>query len=327
VIPQAGIDLLRQHAQVEVNESDTPLTPEELHGRARGVHAIVTLLTDRIDRAVMTDALALKAVCNVAVGYDNIDIPAATELGIVVTNTPGILTDTTADFAWALLMAIARRIVEADAFMRGGKYTGWGIQMFLGSDIHHATLGLVGMGRIGQGMAQRAMGFDMRVLYYDEVRLPIGRERELGATFVDMDALFAESDFVSIHTPLTPGTRHLVNWERLTKMKPTACIVNTSRGPVVNEGDLARALREGKIAGAALDVFENEPRVNSELLPLPNVIMTPHIASASVATRTRMATMAAENCIAVLAGDEPPNLVNPEVRRAPRFKERMTTWA
>jgi glyoxylate reductase len=327
VIPESGVELLRRHTQVEVNESDAPLTNAGLAGKARTVDALVTLLTDRIDRTVLTGALSLKAVCNVAVGFDNVDVDAATELGIVVTNTPGVLTETTADFAWALLMAIARRIVEADAFMRAGKYHGWGIQMLLGSDIHEATLGIVGMGRIGLGMVRRARGFDMQVLYYDELRLPPERETELGIAFTPLDTLFSESDFVSLHTPLTDDTRHLVNWERLRQMKKTACLVNTSRGPVVDEAALARALTEGEIAGAALDVFEDEPAVYQGLMPLSNVIMTPHIASASVATRSCMATMAAENCISVLAGEAPPNAVNPEVLSSENFLRRMSAPA
>jgi len=327
-IPKAGVDLLEETVSVTVNDDDAPLGQDDLVVRAGQFDGLLTLLTDRIDRDVLAAAgPALKVIANVAVGYDNIDIPAATEAGIAVTNTPGVLTDTTADFAWTLLMGIARRVVEADAYLRGGKYTGWGIQLMLGQDVHHATLGIVGMGRIGQGMAQRASGFDMRVLYHDEYRLAPDRERVLNATFVDMDTLFRESDFVTLHTPLTDQTRHLVNRERLRTMKPTACLVNTSRGPVVNERDLAEALREGTIAGAALDVFENEPEVNSALLPLPNVIITPHIASASVATRTRMATMAAENCLCVIGGKTPPNIVNPEVLSSNRFRDRMESWA
>jgi len=327
LIPRAGIDLLRQRLQVTVNEADIPLTADELRERASGFDALVTLLTDRIDAATLDAGHALKAVANVAVGYDNIDVPEATARGIVVTNTPGVLTDTTADFAWALLMAIARRVVEGDAFMRSGKYTGWGIQMLLGQDVHQATLGIVGMGRIGQGMARRATGFDMQVLYYDELRQPEERERELRATYVDLDTLFAQSDFVSLHTPLTAETHHLVNWDRIQIMKPTACLINTSRGPVINEQDLGRALREGRLAGAALDVFEEEPRAHPDLIQLSNAILTPHIASASVTTRTRMATMAAENCLAVLQGSTPPNAVNPEALQSPSFRSRMETWA
>lgn len=327
VIPQAGIDLLREHVDVEVNEADIPLGPAELRDRARRSDALVTLLTDRVDGSVTDGSDVLKAVVNVAVGFDNIDVVSATERGIAVTNTPGVLTGTTADFAWTLLMAIARRLVEADAYARTGKYQNWGIQLLLGNDVHGSTLGIVGMGRIGQAMARRAVGFDMKVLYFDEVRLPPEHERELNVGYADLDTLFSQSDFVSLHTPLTPETRHLVSLERLRHMKRTAYLINTSRGPVVNEADLATALREGIIAGAALDVFEHEPVIHPDLLPLRNVILAPHISSASVATRTRMATMAAENCVALLAGRRPPNLVNPDILDSPAFKSRMERWA
>lgn len=319
--------MLREQCLVTLNESDVPLSQDQLRQRASESDALLTLLTDKIDGYVMEAGDTLKGVFNVAVGFDNIDVTAATELGVAVTNTPGVLTDTTADFAWALLMAIARRVVEADRYMREGRYTGWGIQLFLGADVHGATLGIVGMGRIGQGMARRALGFDMRILYYDEVRQPEEREKALNATYVDLDTLFAQSDFVTLHTPLTPETQHLIRWERIRQMKPTACLVNTSRGAVVNEEDLARALREGKLAGAALDVFEDEPRAHPDLLPLPNVILTPHIASASVATRTRMATMAAENCLALFGGGKPPNIVNPEVLSTADFESRFRRWS
>ncbi len=316
LIPAAGIEAIREGAELDVNESDEQLSEYELQNQAAVHDGLVTLLTDRIDRDVMGAGAQLKVVANVAVGYDNIDVPAATELGVIVTNTPGVLTETTVDFAWALLMATARRVVEGDSFLRAGKFNGWGIQMLMGGDIYGQTLGIVGMGRIGRGMARRASGFDMRILYYDEFRLPEDQERDLGLEYVDLNSLLSESDFVSLHTPLTPETRHLISSERLALMKPTAYLINTSRGACVNEEHLARALRDGQIAGAALDVFENEPQVHPDLLNLSNVILTPHIASASVTTRTRMATMAAENCLAALAGREPPNIVNAEVLKS-----------
>lgn len=316
VIPQPGIDLLRQHLTVDVNEGDVPLTDEELQARASEYDALVTLLTDRIDAAVLeAGGSTLKIVANVAVGYDNIDLPAATARGILVSNTPGVLTDTTADFAWTLLMAAARRVCEAQELLRSGRFHGWGIMMMLGQDIHHKTLGVVGFGRIGQAVARRATGFGMRILYYDPVTRADDVAAELGAEQVNLDLLLRESDFVSLHTPLTPETRHLINSERLRTMKRNAVLVNTSRGPVVDEAALASALRDGTIAAAGLDVFENEPHVNAELLALPNVVLAPHIASASVETRTRMATMAAENVIAVLNGQEGPTVLNPEARR------------
>lgn len=314
VIPQPGIDLLRQHAEVDVNESDIPLKPEELREKAASYPALVTLLTDTVDRALFDAGRGtLKIVANVAVGYDNIDVAAATEAGVIVTNTPGVLTETTADFAWTLLMGIARRLCEAQGFLRAGKFQGWGIMMMLGGDIHGKTLGLCGFGRIGQAVAKRATGFDMRILYYDPIVRADEFAAQVGAQRVDFDTLLRESDFVSVHTPLTPETHHLIGADQLRMMKETAYLVNTSRGPVVDEAALAHALGEGHIRGAALDVFEREPEVHPDLLVLDNALLTPHIASASVDTRTRMATMAAENVVAAFAGERPPTVVNPEV--------------
>ncbi|HEX6508090.1 MAG TPA: D-glycerate dehydrogenase [Chloroflexota bacterium] len=314
VIPQPGVDLLRGGADVSVNDSDVPLGPDQLRERAASADALVTLLTDGVDRNVLEAGKArLKIVANVAVGYDNIDLDAATELGILVSNTPGVLTETTADFAWALLMGIARRTAEAQQFLRAGKFHGWGIMMMLGEDVHGKTLGLVGYGRIGQAVARRASGFDMRILYYDPVISDADAPRYLPANKIDLDTLLRESDFVSLHTPLTPETRHLISTEQLATMKQTAYLINTSRGPVVDEAELARALKANVIRGAALDVFEHEPEVDPGLLELENVLLTPHIASASVTTRTRMATMAAENVLAALDGKQPPAVLNAEV--------------
>ncbi len=255
----------------------------------------------------------MRIVANIAVGYDNIDIDAASAAGIVVSNTPGVLTDTTADFAWTLLMGIARRTHEAQSFLRAGKYDGWGIMMMLGGDIHGATLGLVGFGRIGRAMAKRALGFDMRVLYYDPVAQAEDEARLLGAHRADLNTLLRESDFVSLHTPLCQETHHLIGKEQLEAMKPTAYLVNTARGPIVDEAALAQGLHDREIAGAALDVFENEPEVHPGLLELDNVLLTPHIASATVATRTKMATIAADNVIAVLEGREPLTCINADM--------------
>jgi glyoxylate reductase len=315
VIPQPGIDLLRQHADVTVNDGDVPLSHEELCRKASSFDALVTLLTDTVDVEVLQAGSGkLKIVANVAVGYDNIDVPAATESGILVSNTPGVLTDTTADFAWTLLMGIARRIAEGDNFLRSGQFHGWGIMMLLGGDVHGKTLGLAGFGRIGQAMARRAQGFDMKVLFYDPL---IGEASEVAAKLharqVDLDTLLAQSDFLSLHTLLTPETRHLIGRAELTKMKSSAFLINTSRGPVVDEAALASALKSNVIRGAALDVFEREPDVDPELLECQNALLTPHIASATVETRTRMATMAAENVIAAFAGEKPPTVLNPEV--------------
>jgi len=313
VIPQPGVDLLRAHVDVEVNESDEPLSSDELRRRAGSHDALVTLLTDNIDSAVLQSGEgSLKIVANVAVGYDNIDVPAATACGIMVSNTPGVLTETTADFAWALLMSVARRVPEAQSFLRAGKFQGWGIMMMLGEDIHGKTLGIAGFGRIGQAVAQRAAGFGMKILYYDPVVQADDAARRLNARSVDLDTLLRESDFVSVHTPLTSETRHMIGREQLGLMKDTAYLINTSRGPVLDEAALASALKANRIRGAALDVFENEPEVHPELLQLDNAVITPHIASASVATRSRMAVMAAENVIAALDGQRPPTLVNGE---------------
>lgn len=316
VIPQPGIDLLRDHAEVQVNESDTPLSEQQLRTAAAEHDALVTLLTDRVDRSVLESGKSrLRIVANVAVGFDNIDVDAATDLGVMVTNTPGVLTETTADFAWALLMSIARRVCESQSLLRSGQFKGWGIMMMLGEDVYDKTLGIIGYGRIGHAVARRAAGFDMRVLYYDPFVPLDDLAREIGAEKVDLDTLLAESDFVSVHVPLTPETHHLISTPQLGGMRPTAFLINTSRGPVVDEAALAEALRSRNIRGAALDVFENEPAVHPDLLGLDNVLLTPHVASASVATRTRMATIAAENVIAALEGGEPPTLLNPNSRR------------
>jgi lactate dehydrogenase-like 2-hydroxyacid dehydrogenase len=248
----------------------------------------------------------------VAVGYDNIDVPAATKKGILVTNTPDVLTDTTADFAWALLMAAARRVVEGHHFVHSGQWSKWLIDLLVGQDVHHRTIGIFGMGRIGQAMARRAAGFSMRILYHDAFRAPESVEKQLGLTFVDKEQLLREADFVSLHVPLNADTRKLIGTRELKMMKSTAVLVNTARGPVVDEAALAQALQDKVIASAGLDVFENEPKVNPLLLKLDNVVLAPHIASASVDTRRRMSMMAAENAVAALEGKRPANLLNEE---------------
>jgi glyoxylate reductase len=311
VIPQPGIDLLREHFTVTVNEDDRQLSADALKDHASSHDALVTLLTDRIDRTVLAAGDGrLKIVANVAVGYDNIDAGAATDHGILVSNTPGVLTETTADFAFALLMGIARRTAEAQTFLRAGKFSGWGIMMMLGEDIYGKNLGLVGFGRIGRAVAKRASGFDMTIQYYDPVISKEEAETLLPAKQVDLDTVLRTSDFVSVHTPLVPETTHLIGAAELSSMKPTAYLINTSRGPVLDEAALADALTANRIRGAALDVFEHEPVVEPRLMELDNVLITPHIASATVATRTRMATMAAENVVAALRGEHPPTAVN-----------------
>lgn len=313
-IPEAGEEILKKaFRHFEMNTDDRVLAREELLRHVRGKHGLVTLLTDKIDAEVLdTAGPQLRAVANVAVGFDNIDIAAATERGICVTNTPGVLTDATADFAWALLMACARRIPESEKYLRAGKYKYWGPKLFLGGDIVGRTLGIIGAGRIGAAVAKRATGWDMRILYTDVQPNP-NLEKSVAATFVDFETLLKESDYISVHVPLLPSTSHLINAETLRKMKPTAYLINTSRGPVVDEAALAAALKDGVIAGAGLDVFEEEPKVHPELLELENVVITPHIASATIETRTKMATMAADNLISALSGRRPPNLVNVEV--------------
>lgn len=313
-ILEEGLNMLREKFDVEVSDYDGVIPRKMLLEKVKGVDAILSLLTDTIDAEVMDAAGSnLKVIANYAVGYNNIDVEEATKRGIMVTNTPGVLTETTADLAWALMMAIARRIVEADRFVREGKFRGWEPMLLLGTDVHGATLGIVGFGRIGQAMARRALGFNMKVLYYDNARVPEQVEKELKAAYVDLPTLLRESDFVSLHVPLTRETHHLIGEKELRMMKKGAYLINTARGPVVDEKALVKALKEGWIKGAALDVFENEPEVEPELLKLENVVLAPHIASASYATRSRMSIMAAENIIKALSGEIPPNLVNPEV--------------
>jgi lactate dehydrogenase-like 2-hydroxyacid dehydrogenase len=313
MLPGTALDDLRAQCDIEVNPRDENLPREELLRNVQGKDGIITLLTDRIDQEVIEAGSRsdppLRVIANYAVGYDNIDVACATEHSIFVSNTPDVLTDTTADLAWALMLSIARRIPEAERYARAGKFQGWSPTLFLGGDIYGKTLGIVGAGRIGEAVAIRSIGFRMRVLYTD-VRPNHEIERAVGAEKVDMDTLLRESDFISIHVPLIPETQHLMGARSLIMMKPTAYLINTSRGPVIDEAALARALRKKVIAGAALDVFEYEPQIAAELLEIDNVIIVPHIASASIETRSRMATMAAENVLAALSGKTPPNAVN-----------------
>lgn len=313
-IPQVGLDILRRvYPDYKMNQEDRVLQRHELLAAVKGLDGLLSLLTDRIDGELLDAAgPQLKIVANHAVGFDNIDLKAATERGVLISNTPGVLTDATADHAWALLFAVARRIPESEIFLRAGKFKGWGPLMYLGGDVTGRTLGVVGAGRIGHHMAMRSRGFNMRVLYTDEFVNPI-LEKEIGARKVRLEELLRESDFVSLHVPLLPSTRHLINAKTVRLMKPSAYLINTSRGPVVDEAALAEALRAGVIAGAALDVFENEPAVHPGLLDLSNVVLTPHTASATIATRNNMATMAANNLLAGLKGERPINLVNEEV--------------
>ncbi len=312
-IPQPGLDIVEKECEVKINPYDRVLTRGELIEGVKGIDGLLCLLTDTIDGEIMSVNTNLRIISNCAVGYNNIDVDEATKRKIMVTNTPGVLTDTTADLAWALLMSIARRIAESDKFTREGKFKGWAPMLFLGSDVHHSTLGIIGLGRIGQAIAKRARGFEMRILYTDVIRAPKEVEDELGAKFVSLDELLSSSDFVTIHAPLFPETHHLIGETELKKMKKTAYLINAARGPLVDEKALVQALQERWIAGAALDVYENEPDLAPGLSQLDNVVIVPHIGSASTATRERMATMAATNLVAGLKGEVPPNLVNKEV--------------
>jgi len=312
-IPDPALDLLMKECEVEINEEDRVLDKEEIIRRVRDKNALLCMLTDHIDTQVMDEGRNLQVIANNAVGYDNIDVAAATARRIPITNTPGVLTDTTADLTWALLMAVARRIAEADRFVREGKFKSWSPMLLLGHDIHRKTLGIVGFGRIGFAVARRAVGFKMCILYSDVQKANASLEEETGAQYVSLEILLRESDFVTLHVPLNPGTIHLIGEKQFKMMKKTAYLINTSRGPVIDEKALVKALKNDDIAGAGLDVYEKEPQITPELLKLNNVVLLPHIGSASWETRTQMALMAAENVLAVLRGLTPPNLVNPEV--------------
>ncbi|MEM3607725.1 MAG: glyoxylate reductase [Candidatus Bathyarchaeia archaeon] len=315
-IPEAGLEILERSCELEVRDSRLPPSKEELTSLIGDVDGLICLLTDRIDGDVIAAGEELRVISSYSAGVDHIDVDAATKAGIYVTNTPDVLTDATADHAWALLMAAARRIVEADKYVRSGRWReGWDPLLLLGAPIWDKTIGFIGFGRIGVAAARRAKGFQMRILYYSRRRIPIDLERELSAEYRPLEDLLREADFVSLHVPLTPETRHLINRERLRLMKPTAILINTSRGGVVDQEDLVEALREGWIAAAGLDVFEDEPvKPGDPLLSLENVVLTPHIGSATREARTRMAVMAAENLLSVLRGVEPRHLVNPEVK-------------
>lgn len=317
VIPAPALEVIRGVAEVRMwDREDEPPPRDVLLREVADCDGLLSLLTDRIDEELLARAPRLRVVGNMAVGFDNIDIAAATRHGVLVSNTPEVLTETTADFAFALLMAAARRMVEADAFTRAGKWKTWGPMLLAGQDIHHATLGLIGLGRIGSAVARRAKGFDMRVLYYDPIRRH-DLEESLGIEYREMNDVLRASDFISVHVPLTPETRHLISMEQFRMMKPTAVFVNAARGPIVDQAALAEALRTRTIYAAGIDVFEGEPvSVDDPLLKLDTAVVAPHIASASIPTRTRMATLAAENIAAVLQGRRPPTPVNPEVIRA-----------
>ncbi|MBI2865461.1 MAG: D-glycerate dehydrogenase [Chloroflexi bacterium] len=314
LIAGPAISLIEQVADVRIWEGELPPSREVLLTEVREVDGLLSLLTDKVDAGLMDAAPRLKVISNLAVGYDNVDVAEATRRGIVVGNTPGVLTETTADLAFALLLSAARRTVEGDRWTREGKWKTWGPMTLLGYDVHHATLGIVGLGRIGLEVARRAKGFDMRVLYYSRTRRP-AEEQHTGLEWRgDLPSLLAESDFVSLHAPYSAQTHHMMGGAEFELMKASAILINTSRGSLVDQKALYEALREGKIAGAGIDVTEVEPiPLDDPLLNLNNVVITPHIGSASHSTRTKMAMMAAENLIAGLQGRLPPNCINPQV--------------
>ncbi|EMI18022.1 D-isomer specific 2-hydroxyacid dehydrogenase domain protein [Rhodopirellula maiorica SM1] len=314
-LPPATMKRLRESSQLTMSHEDRSLSKQELLEGLQDVDGLLCQLTDTIDDEVLASNPNLKVVSNYAVGFNNIDVAAATKRNIAVTNTPGVLSDSTADMAWALMFAVARRVVEGDRFVRGGNWQGWAPLQYLGLDISGSTLGLVGLGRIGRAMIQRAKGFDMRVLYWNRTRMEAEEERKLGVEYVELDDLLAQSDFVSLHVALAEGTKHLIDERRLEQMKSTAYLINTARGPVVDEKALVRALQANTIAGAGLDVFENEPQLEPELFELPNTVLAPHLGSATIATRSKMGELAVENCLAGCLGKRPPNLVNPDYDR------------
>lgn len=316
-VPQRAVDMLNDAFgpdDVDVYEVDQVIPHDVLLERVKGVDAILAILTEKIDAEVLDAAgPQLRIVANMAVGYNNVDVDAATERGIPVTNTPGVLTETTADLAWAILMATARRLGESERYLRAGKWKAWGPMLLMGPEVHGKTLGIFGMGRIGQAVAKRARAFDMTILYNNRNRIDEATEKELAATFVDKAALLAESDFLTIHCPLTEDTTHAFGPDEFKAMKPTSILVNTSRGPVVDEAALVHALKTGEIWAAGLDVFEEEPKIHPGLLELENALLIPHLGSATFETRSKMAEMAAQNIIARFNDEPPPNCVNPDV--------------
>ncbi len=318
-IPEPAVELLREAGDVWVSPDDRPLETQELHDAVKGADVAVTLLHDKVDDAFF-DAAGdqLRAVCNVAVGFDNIDVPAATKRGVLITNTPAVLTEATADLAMTLILAVTRRVGEGERLLRRRAPWSWHMFMLLGLGLQEKTLGVVGMGAIGQSVARRAKAFGMEIVYSDARQASEEVERELGAKRVELEELLRTADVVTVHAPLMDETRHLIDSETLGLMKETAYLVNSARGPIVDEAALVDALQAGKIAGAGLDVFENEPDVHPGLLELDNVVILPHLGSATIETRTAMGVLAAKNAIAVLNGDKPPTPVNPEVLEGAR---------
>jgi glyoxylate reductase len=312
---EAARQILQKTCEVEYWAKPERPRREEVLRRVQDKDGLICLLTEKVNEDLLRAAPKLRIASNVAVGFDNIDVAACTKRGVAATNTPGVLDETTADFAWTLLMAVARRLSEGEALARSGNWKNWDLDQLVGTDVWGKTLGIVGFGRIGRAVARRASGFQMKVIYTDAVRAPGEVEKELKAEFREMNALLAQSDFVSLHVPLLPETRGLFDAGKFSRMKPTAFLINTSRGPVVKEAELVAALEAKKIAGAGLDVYENEPLIHQGL-KRANVVLAPHMASASLETRTKMACIAAENVVCLFAGKRPPNILNPEVLKA-----------
>ncbi len=308
------LDYLAQHCEVESNQQDVALAPEALARKLVDREGVMCALTDRIDAQLIGHCPRLKAVANIAVGYNNIDLAACTARGVMATNTPGVLDDSTADLAWALMLGAARRLTELERRVRGGEWKGWRLKQWLGVDVHHATLGIFGMGRIGQAIARRAAGFEMRVLYHNRNRLAPELEKKLNAAYAGKDELLRQADFVVLQVPYSPETHHLIGAAELKRMKPSAILINSTRGGVVDDAALIAALKDGTLRAAGLDVFEGEPNLNPGFLGLDNVVLMPHVGSSTEATRRAMAMTAARNLVAALSGEAPPNLLNPEAR-------------
>jgi glyoxylate reductase len=312
-IPDSGLKILTETCDLDIFEGEAPISRDVLLERIKGKDGLLCLLSDKVDKEIVAaGGRSLKVISNYAVGYNNIDVEEATKSGVLVTNTPGVLTDATADLTWALLLACARRIPKSDSFVRDGRFVGWAPTLLLGREVYGKTLGIIGMGEIGAAVARRAKGFGMKTIYHNRKRDPEA-EKELGAMYVSVDDLLRNSDYVSLHVPLTPETRHLIGEKEFAMMKPTAILLNASRGEVIDEKALIKALKEGRIDSAGLDVYEKEPRLSPGLAELDNVVLTPHTGSATYESRDRMAVMAGENLVAGLRGERPPNLVNASV--------------
>lgn len=309
-LPGEVLSLIAREHQVETHDEDIPIDRRSLLAGVEGVEGLLCTITDRIDEELLHRAPGLKVIANNGVGFDHIDLDAATRRGVQVTNTPGVLTEATADLAFALILATGRRVVEGDRVTREGRFRFWAPLHFLGQDVSRKTLGVVGFGRIGKAVAKRAAGFDMKVLYFGRTRLDPAEEEKLGVSYAPLDELLRESDYVSVHVPLRPETKHLIGSRELGLMKSSACLINTARGPIVDERALVEALRGRHIRAAGLDVYENEPELSPGLAELDNVVLLPHMGSATIETRTRMALMAANNLLAALRGERPPNCIN-----------------